>query len=271
MTSESNEKAKDISVGVGATAEQVTTRLNAIKKYDETEAFKNPQQMQTGNRGLVLRTISEMQAFALYLANSTLVPPDYKGKPNSCLVAIQYGAEIGLLPMQAVQSIAVINGRPCLWGDAPLSLCMASPVFDHSRHDEKAVGTPGSDKYGWECTFARVGGKPKVSTFTVGDAKKAGLWTKAGPWTQYPDRMLLCRARAFGLRNTFPDIIKGMGIREEIVEAFPVEQDRPPISTKVEVLQAASKITNPVSQDSPAEFADVVDTEVITIEAGDSQ
>ncbi|MDN5536475.1 MAG: hypothetical protein L0H08_05765, partial [Comamonas sp.] len=56
--------------------------------------------------------------FSNYLADSDMVPKDFKGKPGNCLIAMQWGAELGLKPLQSLQNLAVINGRPALWGDA---------------------------------------------------------------------------------------------------------------------------------------------------------
>ena len=142
--------------------------------------------------------------------------------------------------MQAIQSIAVINGRPCLWGDTPLALCMSSGMFDHKHHVEEQVGKAGTDTYGYACTYARKGSKPKVSTFTVADAKKAGLWGKAGTWQFYPDRMLLCRARAFGLRNTYPDVLRGVSIKEEWADVEVVSETKS--------AAASSRVENMVKQ-----------------------
>ena len=63
---------------------------------------------------------------AMYIAKiisrSDLAPKDFKNKPENCLVAIEMGKDLGLKPMQAIQNIAVINGRPCIWGDAALAV-----------------------------------------------------------------------------------------------------------------------------------------------------
>jgi hypothetical protein len=59
--------------------------------------------------------------------------------------------------------------------------------------------------------------------FTVADAKKAGLWGKTGPWTQYPKRMLQMRARGFALRDAFPDVLKGLVTAEE-AQDYPATQ-----------------------------------------------
>ncbi len=55
-----------------------------------------------------------------------------------------------------------------------------------------------------------------VNTFSVADAKQAGLWKKSGTWTTNPKRMLKMRARAFTLRDGWPDVLKGLHSIEEI-------------------------------------------------------
>ena len=57
--------------------------------------------------------------------------------------------------------------------------------------------------------------KPTVVRFSVADAKKAQLWGKSGPWTQYSRRMLQMRARGFALRDAFPDVLRGLVTAEE--------------------------------------------------------
>lgn len=76
---------------------------------------------------LAPRNFDEAWRLAEILADSELVPKDFRSKPGNVLVAIQWGNEIGLGALQAVQNIAVINGRPSLWGDAVLELVTAQP------------------------------------------------------------------------------------------------------------------------------------------------
>ena len=166
----------------------------------------------TEPRGLALHSVAESMTFGKILANSEFAPKDFRGKPESCLLAIQHGAEIGLGPMQAIQSIAVINGRPAVWGDAALALVMANPVCEYIRETIEGDG----DKAVAICETKRRGYPASRSVrFSVEDAKKAGLWGKAGPWTQYPRRMLQLRARGFALRDAFPDVLKGLVTAEE--------------------------------------------------------
>lgn len=154
-------------------------------------------------------SLDEAMKYAAELAKSDMIPKDYINKPGNILVAMQWGSEIGLKPLQAMQSIAVINGRPTLWGDNALALVLASPLCEYVDESE-------SDATHGICRVKRRGDTEHVQIFTVEDAKKAGLWGKAGPWTTYPARMLKMRARAWALRDKFPDVLRGLGIAEEV-------------------------------------------------------
>lgn len=59
---------------------------------------------------------------------------------------------------------------------------------------------------------------PTERRFSVEDAKRAKLWGKAGPWSDYPKRMLQMRARAFALRDAFPDVLGGLYLTEEWIQ-----------------------------------------------------
>jgi len=166
----------------------------------------------TQPKGLALATMADAMKFGEMVANSDFAPKDFRGKPASCVLAIQAGAEIGLSPMQALQSIAVVNGRPSIFGDAALAVVKASPVCEYVT---EAVDGDGEQMVA-TCTAKRRGyPTPTVVKFTVADAKKAGLWGKSGPWTQYPKRMLQMRARGFALRDAFPDCLRGIITAEE--------------------------------------------------------
>ncbi len=166
----------------------------------------------TPARGLALATMAEAMQFAKMVAGSDFAPKDFKGKPESCLLAIQHGSEVGLSPMQSLQSIAVINGRPTIWGDAALALVQSSPACEYVKEYIEGDG----DQAVAVCEVKRRGyPTATVSTFSMFDAKRAGLANKSGPWTQYPMRMLALRARGFALRNAFADALRGLVTAEE--------------------------------------------------------
>lgn len=172
--------------------------------------------------GLSLRTLDDMWRFAGMVIKSGLAPSAYKNPEQVC-IGIQYGAEIGMSPMQSLQSIAVINGRATLWGDAIPGLVLGSGLVESL---EETISGDG-DKMVATCTAKRKGcSQPFTRTFSVADAKSAGLWDKAGPWRQYPKRMLSMRARSFCLRDGFADVLRGVAVREEVEDYSPRVEEK---------------------------------------------
>ena len=180
------------------------------------------------------RTFDEAMKFAELMSKSDLVPKDFKDKPGNILVAIQKGQEVGLSPMAALETIAVINGRASLWGDGLLGIVQGSNVYEWI--DESGC----SEKAGI-CTVKRKGEQPYTATFTLEDAKRAGLLGKAGPWTSYTKRMLQLRARGFALRDKFADVLKGLVAAEEALDTvtvLPSDSDQPAPSSLKDKLKA---------------------------------
>lgn len=173
------------------------------------------------NLTLEPKNMTEAMDFSKMLASSSMVPPNFKGKPQDVLVAVQWGYEIGLKPLQALQNLAVINGKPSIYGDAAIALvksdkrCLGISESIEGEGDNRKAICKIKRSYGSEV-------EETVREFSVSDAKTAKLWGKAGPWTQYPNRMLAMRARGFALRDAFPDVLRGVITKEE-AEDYPTE------------------------------------------------
>jgi hypothetical protein len=172
--------------------------------------------------------MEQAMSLAKLVASSDLAPKDYRGKPANVFVAMQMGHELGLSPMQSIQNIAVINGRPSVWGDALLALCQAHPSFeDIQETDDGDTAT---------CLIKRRGRSPVSRSFSMDDAKRAGLLGKQGPWSSYPARMRQMRARGFALRDAFADALRGLSSAEEQEDVVRAEVIAP-----VEVAPQASE------------------------------
>lgn len=167
------------------------------------------------------QNLDQAMQLADMICRSQLAPNNYKGKPEDTLVAMMMGHELGLNPLQSIQNIAVINGRPSIYGDALLALVQNSPAFGgiQESFDEGTMTAT--------CTVWRKGGEKHTQTYSQADAQTAGLWGKQGPWKQHPKRMLAMRARGFALRNQFADALAGLVTREE-AEDIPQERDITP-------------------------------------------
>lgn len=177
----------------------------------------------------------EAMDIAEIMSRSQLIPKNFQGRPNDVVVAMMWSHTLGIPTVQGLQYIAVINGKPSMYGDGLLAVAMASGQMADFK--ETFVGGDSDDGLTAICTVKRKGlESPIIGQFSVADAKRAGLWGKIGPWKQYPKRMLKMRARAFALRDAFPDILSGMGSGEEqedIINGTHTEvSDQPPAEEK---------------------------------------
>lgn len=182
-----------------------------------------------GSQGATFSTFEDMFRFARAVVISGLAPKGMN-KAETVLVAMQAGMEVGFPPMAAIQNVNVINGRPSLGGDAALAVVRNSGELESYEETEDGE----NDGHGWTITVKRKGQTAISRTFTISDAKRARLWGKSGPWTEYPNRMLRYRALGFVLRDTFSDVLKGLHITEEFMGA----RD---ISAEVEVSDPRAK------------------------------
>jgi hypothetical protein len=177
--------------------------------------------IRANGQGLQLTTMADYREFALCVAKSGMAPRSLD-TPEKVMVAVQMGAEIGLTPMQSLQSIAVVNGTATIYGDTALGLVRNSGLLEWIKEDVEGTLNTNLDKVDNTvravCTVQRVGDpEPVTRTFCVAEAKMAGLWGKAGPWRTHWPRMLKYKARAFTLRDTFPDVLKGLHVNEEMI------------------------------------------------------
>jgi len=205
---------------------------------------------------LAPQDLNQALQLADIMSKSNIVPKDFIGNPGNILVAIQWGMELGLQPMQAMQNIAVINGRPSLWGDAVIGLVRSSPLCEYvieETIDDKAV-----------CRVKRRGEDEQIRIFTTDDAKKAGLIGKSGPWTQYPKRMMQMRARSWALRDVFPDVLRGMPIAEEVMD---IEARDITPSTQRPARQNAAQIATQATASASNMTQDQIDRLVADLEA----
>src|SRR5210317_1460160 len=199
---------------------------------------------------LAPQNMTEAMEFSKMISASGMVPSAYKGKPQDVLVAIQWGYELGLQPLQALQNIAVINGKPSVYGDAALALVKNDP---RCAGVSEVVQGEGDERVAI-CTVKRRYGDEIEETsraFSVLDAKRARLWGKQGPWTQYPDRMRSMRARGFALRDAFPDALKGVITVEEAQDypsAEPRHVENQPVNPLDAVQAPAEASTEPEVQ-----------------------
>jgi hypothetical protein len=208
----------------------------------------------------ILRPANMAEAIevAKLIAHSGMVPKSYEGNTGAVLVAIQMGSELGLSPMGSLQSIAVINGRPSIYGDAMLALVVSRRDCEDviESFDEKTMTAT--------CMVKRSGRSPIERTFSMADAKTAGLMGKQGPWSQYPKRMLQQRARGFALRDSFPDALRGIVSTEEAGDYVHTSVD-PLVSSSTPETAPQSKTAQLLAKRNQRVVAEAREPEIVSV------
>ena len=147
--------------------------------------------------------LQERADYIARLAPSTILPTAYRGNAANAFVAAETGAALGLEPLQALASIAVINGR------ATLSSDLMAAVIRGAGHKLR-VSENGPESV--TVTLIRRDDpdfKYKV-TWDREKATRAGLWGQKGPWAQYPTQMLRARAISEVARQGASEALMGM-------------------------------------------------------------
>lgn len=184
------------------------------------------------------KSLVEITAVANWVYRSGLAPKSLKS-PEQVAVCIAFGMELGLSVMQSLRSIAPINNVPSVYGDTMLALAM--PVIkSYSEWFEDGQGKIDETQPGWAARMAkaqrekalvavfegtRKNGQIVRESFSMADADAAKLTGKAGPWTEYPRRMLQFRARSWGLRALAPDMLCGVSTVEETLDLVEIAPD----------------------------------------------
>jgi len=140
------------------------------------------------------------------IANTPFVPSAFRGKPEAVFAAILYGEELGIGPMQSLNSIHVIEGKP---GMSP-ELMRGLVARAGHRIDVKEASAERVTLWGKR---ADNDSEATVS-WTMDDARLAGLAGR-GAWKTYPRAMLLARATSELCRMIFADVVAGLSYTQE--------------------------------------------------------
>jgi len=166
-----------------------------------------------------------------YLAKSDLVPKSFGGRAENVFAAIMYGREIGVSGMQALSNIAVVNGRPSVWGELATALVRQSGLCETLNYKFTGEGAT------LKCiATGKRKGDPESHTeeFSMADAKLAGF-DKKDTYLKHPKDMVMWKALHRLFKFLWPDVLKGIAIRqiagdlsEEFPEAVNVEVEAAP-------------------------------------------
>lgn len=196
-----------------------------------------------------------MQMAEIY-QKSGLLPSHLKSK-EAAYIAMQWAVAIQISPFM-LKDIYVIDNIPTIKTELALALVEQSGYCENV--EQSFSGVPFEDSYTAVVKVKRKGRKEHISTFSVADAKRAGLWGKRTvngkptAWVSYPSRMLLYRSLGFALRDIFPDVMRGAVTETEVQDysQFEIVKDESTENEiKVEVRKKTdSKYNKPKMTDS---------------------
>jgi hypothetical protein len=166
--------------------------------------------------------LTESTRIAKGLLESGCLPRQFDTLPK-ILMGQQFLRQLGLPDIAGFPMLCLVNGAYSLHTNGPKAVCQAFIEEDGEFWFDKdykevcfANKNLQSEIYGAYYRVIRKGVRGITErVFTVDDAKAAKLWGKVGPWQSYSKRMLQCRARAWALRDAFPDKLLGVAIAED--------------------------------------------------------
>lgn len=176
-------------------------------------------------KGIIPRNPDEAWFLAGAIVRAGLVPSSYEAKGSNAeeatrsrvMIGIMKGMEVGLPPITALSTIMIVNNRPAIWGDGLAALIHGSGKLEYIKEWTEGAW---EDKtfVAWCEVKRRDQSEPVTRFFGHKDALKAGLLSKAGPWTLYPTRQARFRASGWAYRDAFADVLMGLISAEEAMD-----------------------------------------------------
>lgn len=167
------------------------------------------------------------QRVAKMLSTSSLIPKDYQGNIQNTMIALEMANRIGASPLQVMQNLYIVHGKPS-WSSAFIIAGLnASKKFSPIRFEMSGD----KEEYGCTAWAYEIETKEKLEgpKVTMKMAKAEGWIDKNGSkWKTMPELMLRYRAAAFFGRLYAPEIMMGMHTIEEVIDipATPVAEDK---------------------------------------------
>lgn len=165
------------------------------------------------------------QRIANMFSQSNLVPNNFKGDIGSCLIALNMANRMGADPLQVMQSLYIVYGKPSFSSAFLIACFNRCGRFSTIRY--RMQGTKGKDNWGCVAysTELATGELVEGVEVTIGMAKAEGWWSKkdrngneTSKWQTMPELMLRYRAATFLIRSVAPDIALGFPTTEEAID-----------------------------------------------------
>jgi hypothetical protein len=154
---------------------------------------------------------SDVFKLAAHICDTDFVPKAYRGNAPATAAAILTGRELNMGPMMSLKHVQVVEGNPSLSAEYKRARVLAA------GHEFSILE--------WNSTRCKVKGRrrgtnepPLEVTYTMDDARKAGLVRDRSGWVKRPRRMLFARAGTDLCDALFSDVVNGLPTAELLAE-----------------------------------------------------
>lgn len=197
-------------------------------------------------------TLPSLLDFANAIAKSSIAPPDARGDVAAVAAMLAFGASRGMMWAQSLNEISVIKGKISASAALLHTWVQQSPdceTFDviESTAERAVIRVKRKDWTDY-----------RTYSYSIEDAKRAGIMRQGGAWFTNPRAMLVARARSGAARLWFPGVVTGVYASEElrdgdspatveatgvavVVPEAPADAQDPKPSTPLGKLRAAAK------------------------------
>ena len=160
-------------------------------------------------------TMEKMMEMANMLAKSTIVPVEYRNRPENVFLSLDMANRLGMSPMSIMNNMYVVNGKPSFSGSFVSALIKSTPLF--SDVELVWVGEQGKPSYGAyvRAIETRTGRELKGATVTLEMAKMEG-WDRNVKWKSMSELMISYRAFSFFGRVHASELLNGVYSTEEM-------------------------------------------------------
>jgi len=176
---------------------------------------------------LETKDLNEEWRVAQLMLSSKALPAQFENV-QQVVMTMQVLKSLNINPMLGIRHTMIVNGNISLWGDLPLAICRNSgqlesfkEFFIDSEYKEICFENKNLDApiFAAICQIKRKGIELTTRSFTVNQAKQAGIWgTKV--WAKYPSRMIQMRTRSLALKDIFSDVLSGISINEYDIDGI---------------------------------------------------
>ena len=160
------------------------------------------------------KSMNAAMKVANLLAKSQLLPEQYIGHPENCLIAIDIANRMRVSPLLVAQNLYIVRGKPGWSGSFAISAINNCGKF--SPLDFVYTKNGGGGCYA-QATRLSDGKVLKGTEITLAMAEQENWSTKNGSkWLTMPKQMLMYRAGSFFARAYCPEVLLGVQTIDEI-------------------------------------------------------